>query len=145
MNTLNKISATKIMVWCWKCLTIHILQVPLSLSLPLTHTHTNSKHWFTTSFLQPLPDLVIKFVTNNSHYIRHLFYVAMLLTPAQIKPKSFELRRNFFFLPGVDASVYVHPWVLGCFHSLISTQTFQRALTALVDSCVEIKSAPSVA
>ena len=34
----------------------------------------------------------------------------MLLTPAQIKPKSFESRRTlfFFFLPGVDAShVYV--------------------------------------
>ena len=40
--------------------------------------------------------------------------------------------------------VYVCAWVLGCFHSLISTKTFWRALTALVDSCVEIKSAPSV-
>ena len=39
-----------------------------------------------------------KFVTNNSNYIRRLFYVAMLLTPAQIKPKPFETRRNFFFL-----------------------------------------------
>ena len=30
---------------------------------------------------------------------------------AQIKPKSFELRQNNFFLPGVDAShVYVHSW-----------------------------------
>ena len=35
---------------------------------------------------------------------------------------------------------------LGCFHSVISTQTFWRALTASVDSgCPEIKSAPSVA
>ena len=36
--------------------------------------------------------------------------------------------------------------MLGCYvaSSLISTQTFQRVLTALVDSCVEIKSAPSV-
>ena len=33
-------------------------------------------------------------------------------------------------------------WELGFFHSLISTQTFRRALTASVDSCVEIKSAP---
>ena len=46
-----------------------------------------------------------KFVTNNSDYIRRLFYncMTMLLTPAQIKPKSFESRRNiffFFFLPG---------------------------------------------
>ena len=70
----------------------------------------------------------------------------MLLTPAQIKPKSFESRRNFFFLPGVDAShVYVRDGALGCFHSLISTQTIRRALTASLDSCVEIKSALSVA
>ena len=38
----------------------------------------------------------------------------MLLTPAQIKPKSFESRRNSFFsslfLPGVDMS---HVYVLG--------------------------------
>ena len=57
----------------------------------------------------------------------------MLLTPAQIKPKSFESRRNssfLFFLPGVDApQVYVRAWALGCFRSLISTQTFWRALT----------------
>ena len=30
-------------------------------------------------------------------------------------------------------------WALGCFHSLISTQTFRRALTASVDSCAEIE------
>jgi len=53
---------------------------------------------------------------------------------------------SFFFLPGVDVShVYVHAWALGCFHSLISAQTFRRALTTSVDSCTEIKSAPSVA
>ena len=52
----------------------------------------------------------------------------------------------FYFLLGVDAShVYVRTWALGCFHSHISTQTVRRALTASVDSCVEIKSAPSVA
>ena len=70
----------------------------------------------------------------------------MFLTPAQIKPKSFESRRNLFFLPVVDAShVYVRAWVLGCFHSLISTRTFGRALTVSMDSCAEIKSAPSMA
>ena len=37
-----------------------------------------------------------KFVMNNSNYIRCLFYVVMLLTPAQIKPESFEMRQNFF-------------------------------------------------
>ena len=65
----------------------------------------------------------------------------MLLTPAQIKPKSFESRRNslpffFFFLPGVDAPrVYVRAWALGCFYSHISTRTFRRALTvSLVDT-----------
>ena len=33
-------------------------------------------------------------------------------------------------------------WVLGRFYSHISTRTFRRALTASVDSCAEIKSAP---
>jgi len=32
------------------------------------------------------------------------FIAANKFTPAQIKPKSFESRRNYFFLPGVDAS-----------------------------------------
>ena len=51
----------------------------------------------------------------------------------------------FLFLPGVDAShVYVHALALGCFYSHISTRTFRRALTASLDSCMEIKSAPSV-
>ena len=64
-------------------------------------------------------------------------------TPAQIKPQSFESRRNSFPLPGVDAShVYVRALAPGCFHSHISTQTFRRALTASVDSCAEIKSIP---
>ena len=59
----------------------------------------------------------------------------MLLTPAQIKPKSFESGRNFF-LPGVDAPhVYVRAWALGCFYSHVSTQTaIGRALTASVDA-----------
>ena len=49
----------------------------------------------------------------------------MLLTPAEIKPKSFESRRNSFFLPGVDVShVYVRTLALGCFYSHNSTQTF---------------------
>ena len=77
----------------------------------------------------------------------------MLLTPAQIKPKSFESRRNsffffffFFFKPWVDAPhVYVRAWALDCFYSHISSQTFRRALTASLDSCAAIKNAPSVA
>ena len=34
----------------------------------------------------------------------------------------------------------MHAWALGYFHSLISTQTFWRVLTASVDSCAEIMS-----
>ena len=59
-----------------------------------------------------------------------------------------ESRRNslFSFFGGVDASlVYESAWALGCFYSHISTRTLWRALTASVDSCAEIKSAPSVA
>ena len=44
------------------------------------------------------------------------------MLPAQIKPKSFESRRNFFFffIPGVDVShVYVRAWALGCFQSYL--------------------------
>ena len=58
---------------------------------------------------------------NNSNYIRRLLYVATLLTPAQIKLKSFGNETFLFvcFLPGVDAShVYLRAWALGCFHSL---------------------------
>ena len=66
----------------------------------------------------------------------------------------FESRQNsflshffsFFFFPGVEVShVHVRALALGFFHSRISTQTFRRALTASMDSCAEIKSAPSVA
>ena len=53
--------------------------------------------------------------------------------PAQIKPNSFESRRNFFFfslLPGADAPQdYVRAWTPCCFHGLVSIQTFRRALT----------------
>ena len=56
------------------------------------------------------------------------------------------IETELFLLPGVDAShVYVGAWALGCFCSHISTKTFQRVLTASVDSCAEVKSAPSVA
>ena len=34
---------------------------------------------------------------------------------------------------------------VSCFHSLVSTQTFRSALATSVDSCAEIKSAPSMA
>ena len=39
-------------------------------------------------------------------------------------------RDGTLFLPRVDAPhVYVRAWAIGCFHSLISTRTFRRALT----------------
>ena len=69
----------------------------------------------------------------------------------KIKPKLFESRGTLLslFKPGADAPHgYVRDWALCCFHSLVSIvsiQTFRRALTASVDSCAEIKSAPSVA
>ena len=70
----------------------------------------------------------------------------MLFTPAQIKPENRLNRDGILFLPRVDAShVYVRAWALGFFYSLISIRTFRRALTASLDSCAEIKSAPSVA
>ena len=62
---------------------------------------------------------------------------------------DYAISPNFFFLSflrGEDASiVYVRAWALVSFHNLISTQNFQRALIASLDSCAEIKSAPSVA
>ena len=71
----------------------------------------------------------------------------MLLTPAEIKPKSFESRRTlfsffFFFLPRGGCTSCLHA-CLG-FYNHISTRTFRRALTTSLDSCAEIKSAPSV-
>ena len=65
---------------------------------------------------------------------------------ARIKPKEFESRWNSFFISRSDAlHVYMCAWMPCCFNSLISTQNFWRALTASLDSCAEIKSAPSVA
>ena len=66
------------------------------------------------------------------------------MTSEDIKHQLNNIETELFSLPGVDAShVYVRAWALGCFYSHISTQTFQRALTASLDSCAEIKSAPS--
>ena len=65
----------------------------------------------------------------------------------QLKLNKNRLNRDgtsfFLFLPGVF--VYLHAWPLVCFHSHISTRDFRRAVTASVDSCAEIKSAPTVA
>ena len=50
----------------------------------------------------------------------------------------------FFNLGWMLSCLRVCLVAIGCFHSLIGTGTFRRALTASVDSCAEIKSAPSV-
>ena len=71
-----------------------------------------------------------------------------------IKPLTFESRRNSlslfffslsFFVPGSNVSCLRGALALGCFYSHISKRTFRRALTRSLDSCAEIKSAPSVA
>ena len=134
--------------------------------MPATSACPDSKHWFTTSmsFLQPLPYISYatgyrKLSANEQFFVGAQTVVRLLrttqiisdicfitdhvLTPAQIKPKSFETRQNsFFFYPGWMCLLV---WALGCFYSQISTQTFRRVLTSSVDSCAEIKSAPSVA
>ena len=75
----------------------------------------------------------------------------MLLKPAQIKPKLFEWRWNLCFLlfyPGWMCHMFMYMFgcyvaftasLVCCFHSLIGIQTFRRALTALVDSCMETR------
>ena len=103
----------------------------------------NSKHWYTTSFLQPLPYLVTsqgpencqltssfclfifcwcsnssKFVTKNSNYIRRLFYNSSCCL-RQLKSNQNRLNRDGTnFSPGMDAShVYVCAWALARFLS----------------------------
>ena len=62
------------------------------------------------------------------------------------KTKIIWIQMELFFLPRVDTPhVDVCALVLGCFYTvMLVTRTFWRALTVLVDSCTEIKSAPSV-
>ena len=56
------------------------------------------------------------------------------------------METELLFLPGMDVShVYVRALALGCFHSHIGTGSFRRVLITSLDSCMEIKSAPSVA
>ena len=90
----------------------------------------------------------LKYVTDNSDSssVSSIVQPPTFFTPSQIKPNLFESRKNFFFfLPREDVShCYVHALTLCHIHSLISTQTFWRVLTASVDSCAEIKSTPSI-
>ena len=85
-------------------------------------SRSNSKHWFTTSFLQPLPYLVTpqpgyrKLSANEQFFVGAQTVVSLLqttqtskachlqpptkFTPAKIKRQSFESRRNSFLYPG---------------------------------------------
>ena len=82
----------------------------------------------------------------TTHIISDVCFITDHVAYASSNKTSHLNRGGIIFYPGVDAShVYVRAWALGCFHSLISTQTFRGVLTASVDSCAEIKSAPSVA
>ena len=121
---------------------------------------SNSRHWFTTSFLQPLPGFAMPQVSpkrsaNGQFFIgaqmaqvcsRQIipgisFITAHVAYASTNKTRILWIKTELlFFLPGADAPhVYMRAWMQCCFHSLIiSAQTFRRALTALVDSCAEI-------
>ena len=85
-----------------------------------------------------------KFGKDGSHCISHFFCnCPHCFSLSQIKPKSFESICNRFFFAWADAApAYVCAWMLCCFHSLTNAQTFQRMLTASVDSCTKVKSTP---
>ena len=99
----------------------------------------------------------------NSNYMRHFFYnihIAYIrgfffynthiayTNTNETKLVWIQMELSFFFsfflfflslLPGAYMScAYVRAWMLCCFHSLVSTQTFWRAPTASVDSCADI-------
>ena len=128
---------------------------------------SNSKHWFTTSFLQPLPYLVTPQGPENCQLTSGSFCwcsnSSKLLQTTQIKQGVSFIAANkvytstnktriiwietelFFSTWGGCVSCYVRALALGCFYSHISTRTFRRALTASLDSCAERQRAPSVA
>ena len=73
-------------------------------------------------------------VSGVSFITAHVVYAST----NKIKIVSTEMKLIFYRRVDVPRTLTLH-----CFHSLISIQTFGRALTASVDSCIEIKSAPS--
>ena len=107
---------------------------------------------------------VCKFVKDSSDCIRRFCFFfknknkkpfslpALSQNQTQIISMNRDVPLFFFFffkmlfLSEKEAPhVYVRAWTLCCSESLISTQRFRRALTASVDSCAEMKSAPSAA
>ena len=81
------------------------------------------------------------FVTDNSDYIRCFFYNC---THCTNKTQIVWIETELTFYPWPP--VYVYALRLCCFqfYNLINTQTFLRVLTASVDSCTDINTAPSV-
>ena len=123
---------------------------PLQEAARKTQNDTNSKHRFTYVFLSSTAVFSNaigsrKLSANEQCFVGAQTVVSLLQTIQMISHIYITHHvayarietELFFFSPGVDA--------LGCFYSHISTRTFRRALTASLDSCVEIKSAPSVA
>ena len=93
-------------------------------------------HWLFRSH-----DLLSKYRSLQCSSVAHVYQAFLSLPPkftAQVKPKIFLLWADVHH-------VYAHAWTLCFFHILVSTQIFRRAPTGSVDSCAEIKSAPSMA
>ena len=97
-----------------------------------SRTQSNSKHWFTTSFLQPLPLFitphvkktvsswtVFRWCSNGSMFVTltDKLYQAFLLSYASTnRTKNHSNQDRTLLLPATDAShVYVHAWKLSCF------------------------------
>ena len=92
--------------------------------------------------------MAVSSVTDSSHCIRCFLHISVYIAYTianKTKIIWIEIKLSFFLLrmdtPHVDVCALTLCW----FHSLISTQTFQMALTALVDRWAEIRSTPSVA
>ena len=125
-----------------------------ALAVFVSWTRANSKHWFTASFLQPLPYFVTSQVPENCQLTRSfslLLKLVSLLQTTQIKQGASFIAASkvytsankttivwietelffFFFYPGWMRLVFtcVRAWALGCFYSHINTQTFRRALS----------------
>ena len=87
----------------------------------------------------------------NEQFFVEAQTVVSLLQTTQIKQGVSFIATNKVYTSTnkttvVNAShVYVGALALGCFFSHIGTRNFRRALTASLDSCAEIKSAPLVA
>ena len=79
-------------------------------------------------------------ICDRQHVISSVsFITAHVVYASTNKIKIVSTEMKLIFLTGADVP---HTLTLHCFHSLISIQTFGSTLSASVDSCIEIKSAP---